>query len=128
MKMQQVRYFVALCEEQNFTRAARRCGVAQPSLTRAIQLLEHELGGLLFWRTDRRVELSPLGCAVRPHLRQIDRAAAAAKRAAQRATPGWDASHPEPSVEVLDRLVARRSGRYRSDMMNGVKHRDQQQA
>ena len=50
MEMHQVRYFLALCEERNFTRAAKRCGVAQPSLTRAIKQLEAELGGLLFDR------------------------------------------------------------------------------
>ena len=37
MEMHQVRYFLALCEELNFTRAAERCHVAQPSLTRAIK-------------------------------------------------------------------------------------------
>src|SRR5262245_31012171 len=36
MQMHQIRYFLALCEERNFTRAARRCGVSQPSLTNAI--------------------------------------------------------------------------------------------
>ena len=48
VKMHQVSYFLALCEEQNFTRAAKRCGVAQPSLTRAIQQLEQEFGNRLF--------------------------------------------------------------------------------
>ncbi|MGC1092051.1 MAG: LysR family transcriptional regulator, partial [Pseudolabrys sp.] len=51
MKIRQVTYFLALCEEQSFTRAARRCGVAQPSLTRAIQLLEQDIGGRLFERS-----------------------------------------------------------------------------
>jgi LysR family hydrogen peroxide-inducible transcriptional activator len=50
VKTHQVSYFLALCEEQSFTRAARRCGIAQPSLTRAIQSLESEFGGLLFER------------------------------------------------------------------------------
>jgi DNA-binding transcriptional LysR family regulator len=45
MEMHQVRYFVALCENLNFTRAAENCGVSQPSLTKAIQRLEEELGG-----------------------------------------------------------------------------------
>jgi DNA-binding transcriptional LysR family regulator len=46
--MHQVRYFLALCEELNFTRAARRCGVSQPSLTTAISALERDLDGALF--------------------------------------------------------------------------------
>src|SRR5262249_9802129 len=50
MQMHQIRYFLALCEERNFTRAARRCGVSQPSLTNAIIGLERELGGALFHR------------------------------------------------------------------------------
>ena len=50
MQMHQIRYFLALCEERNFTRAAKRSGVAQPSLTNAILALERELGGRLFQR------------------------------------------------------------------------------
>ncbi|HEY3147782.1 MAG TPA: LysR family transcriptional regulator, partial [Dongiaceae bacterium] len=42
--MHQIRYFVALSETLNFTKAAERCNVAQPSLTRAIRSLEVELG------------------------------------------------------------------------------------
>jgi LysR family hydrogen peroxide-inducible transcriptional activator len=68
MTPQQVRYFFALCDEQNFTRAAKRCGIAQPSLTRAIKQLEAELGGRLFVRSRRTSRLSGLGMAVRPHL------------------------------------------------------------
>src|SRR5262249_60335379 len=48
VKTHEVFCFRALCEEQSFTRAARRCGIAQPSLTRAIQTLESEFGGRLF--------------------------------------------------------------------------------
>ena len=50
MEMHQVRYFLGICETQNFTRAAESCGVAQPSLTKAIKKLEEELGGELFRR------------------------------------------------------------------------------
>ena len=59
--MHQVSYFLALCEEQNFTRAAKRCGVAQPSLTRAIQQLEQEFGNRLFERNNTTVRLTDLG-------------------------------------------------------------------
>jgi molybdenum-dependent DNA-binding transcriptional regulator ModE len=82
MEMQQIRYFLALCEEESFTRAARRCGVSQPSLTAAIRRLEKDLGGSLFHRTSRGTKLSPLGAAVRPYLQQIDRFAEKAKREA----------------------------------------------
>ena len=70
MQMHQIRYFLALCEERSFTRAARRIGVSQPSLTNAIGALERELGGALF---QRRPLIAPtvLGSAVRPYLERI---------------------------------------------------------
>jgi DNA-binding transcriptional LysR family regulator len=58
MQMNQVRYFLALCEEQNFTRAAKRCGVSQPSLTNAIKRLERTFGGPLFYQIEEE-ENSP---------------------------------------------------------------------
>jgi LysR family hydrogen peroxide-inducible transcriptional activator len=70
MEMQQIRYFVALCDELNFTRAAQRCKVAQPSLTIAIKALEDELGGQLFHRKPR-VALTQLGDALRATLQEI---------------------------------------------------------
>jgi Bacterial regulatory helix-turn-helix protein, lysR family len=45
METQHVRYFLAICNELNFTRAAKECGIAQPSLTTAIQRMEREIGG-----------------------------------------------------------------------------------
>jgi DNA-binding transcriptional LysR family regulator len=70
MEMQQIRYFVALCDELNFTRAAQRCKVAQPSLTIAIKALEEELGGPLFHRKPR-VTVTHLGDALRSTLQEI---------------------------------------------------------
>src|SRR6476620_8262423 len=74
LKMHQVLYFVALCEEQSFTRAATRCGVAQPSLTRAIQTLEEEFGAQLFERSRPNVRLTQLGLLVRPDFERISQA------------------------------------------------------
>ncbi len=71
MEIQQARYFVALCETLNFTRAAERCNVTQPSLTRAIRLLEDELGGPLFNRERNRTHLTELGRLVEPHIREV---------------------------------------------------------
>lgn len=71
MKIRQVTYFLALCEEQSFTQAAKRCGVAQPSLTRAIQLLEQEVGGRLFKRSNSSVRLTELGVLVYPDFVRI---------------------------------------------------------
>lgn len=71
MESHQVRYFVALAEALNFTRAAERCNVTQPSLTRAIKQLEDELGGPLFHRERNNTHLTDLGRTMRPFLEQI---------------------------------------------------------
>jgi DNA-binding transcriptional LysR family regulator len=70
MEMHQVRYFLAVARTLNFTRAAEECNVAQPSLTRAIKLLEGELGGDLFRRERPRAMLTPLGERMYPLLKQ----------------------------------------------------------
>jgi DNA-binding transcriptional LysR family regulator len=86
MQMQQVQYFLALCEELNFSRAARRRGVSQPTLTTAIRTLERELGGALFHRKPS-IALTELGRKVRPYLDEIVRNADYAREVAQRSTP-----------------------------------------
>jgi DNA-binding transcriptional LysR family regulator len=50
LETSQIQYFVALCAELNFTRAAKRCGVSQPSLSNGIKALESDFGGPLFRR------------------------------------------------------------------------------
>jgi DNA-binding transcriptional LysR family regulator len=71
MEMHQIRYFLAVCETLNFTRAAEHCNVTQPALTRAIQKLEEEFGGLLFRRERHHTHLTDLGRLMRPQLEQI---------------------------------------------------------
>ena len=61
MELYQIRYFVALCDTLNFARAAERCNVSQPSLSRAVQKLEQELGALLIHRERRLTHLTELG-------------------------------------------------------------------
>ena len=87
MEMHQIRYFLALCEERNFTRAAKRCGVSQPSLTNAIKRLEQTLGGALFHRDRTNTELTELGRVVKPYLRQLNQCAYEAKRKAANFSP-----------------------------------------
>src|SRR5258706_6567591 len=79
MEMHQIRYFLAVCDSLNFTRAAETCNVTQPALTRAIQKLEEELGSLLLHRERSRTHLTDFGQLMRPHLEQI---AANAEKAA----------------------------------------------
>lgn len=83
MESHQVRYFVALAEVLNFTRAAERCNVTQPSLTRAIRQLEDELGGPLFHRERNNTHLTDLGRTMQPFLAQISENMQAAKSRAR---------------------------------------------
>jgi DNA-binding transcriptional LysR family regulator len=71
MEMHQIRYFLAVCDTLNFTRAAEICNVTQPALTRAVQKLEEELGGLLFRRERKLTHMTDLGNLVRPQLENI---------------------------------------------------------
>jgi DNA-binding transcriptional LysR family regulator len=68
MELRQLRYLVALADEQHFTRAAAREHVAQPALSQQVRRLEKELGLLLVHRTTRQVRLTDAG------LRLVDRA------------------------------------------------------
>jgi len=83
MEMHQVRYFLAVAQELNFSRAAEKCNVSQPSLSRAIQQLEGELGGHLFHRERHLTHLTDLGQMVRPHLETVYNAAVKAKQLSQ---------------------------------------------
>ena len=126
MEMQQVRYFVALARELNFTRAAEHCNVSQPALTRAIQQLEHELGGPLFHRERGNTHLSELGRMMLPYLASVEESCRAARDQAravkklERATltigtmctigpqlvsellVRFRAQHPDVEVQVID--------------------------
>ena len=103
MEIHQVRYFLALCEEQNFTRAAKRCGVAQPSLSRAIKQLEAELGGSLFDRDRMSTRLTDLGILVRPEFTWINRSTAEAKRKAGKFLAARSVTHQLRAKEAFMR-------------------------
>lgn len=71
MDLHHIRYFLAVCDTLNFTRAAEACNVTQPALSRAIQQLEEEVGGQLFRRERSLTHLTDLGMLMRPRLQQI---------------------------------------------------------
>jgi DNA-binding transcriptional LysR family regulator len=85
MNLRRLECFVAVVEEGSFTRAARRLGLAQPSLSQQIRALEEELGGELIERLPRGVRPTPAGKALLPEaqtaLRSVQRAGSAARRA-----------------------------------------------
>jgi len=83
MELFQIRYVLAAAETLNFTRAAERCNVSQPALTKAVKGLEQELGAPLFNREGKRVRLSDFGRSILPTLRQMQDQAQRAKSIAQ---------------------------------------------
>lgn len=83
MELYQIRYVLAAAETLNFTRAAERCNVSQPALTKAVRNLEAELRAPLFTREGKRVRLSDFGRSILPTLRQMQEQAERAKAIAQ---------------------------------------------
>lgn len=71
MDLRQLRYFVMVASERNFTRAAERLHIAQPPLSRQIQQLEEGLGVALFDRSARPLRLTPMGHLFYEHARQV---------------------------------------------------------
>ncbi|WP_336367503.1 LysR family transcriptional regulator [Marinobacter sp. C2H3] len=71
MELRHLRYFVAVAEARNLTRAAETLFIAQPPLTRAIKQLEEEVGVQLFVRKPRGLELTPGGEFFLEQARQI---------------------------------------------------------
>ena len=82
IELRELRYFVAVAQELNFSRAARRLGMAQSPLSKAISGLESRLGVRLLERTTRQVTLTAAGAAL---LGEAPRVLAAAETAVARA-------------------------------------------
>jgi LysR family hydrogen peroxide-inducible transcriptional activator len=89
MELHQLRYFVAVADLKNFTRAAEKCFVAQPSLSQQIINLEKELGRPLFERLGRKVRLTDAGRSLYEQAASILASVEEAKRrVSEAADPG----------------------------------------
>lgn len=88
MELRHLRYFLALAEEGNFTRAAAKLGIGQPPLSQQIRDLEDEVGAALFHRVPHGAELTAAGAAFLIEAKVAVAAAEKAKLAARRANRG----------------------------------------
>jgi DNA-binding transcriptional LysR family regulator len=84
MELRHLRYFVAVAEEKNFTRAAKRLFIAQPPLSRQIQQLEEELGVELIEKGSRPLRLTEAGRFFHAHAQELLAKAAELKSMTQR--------------------------------------------
>jgi DNA-binding transcriptional LysR family regulator len=71
VELRTLEYFVAVAEEESFTRAAVRCHVTQPSISQQILALERELGEPLFDRLPRGIRLSAGGAVLLDHAKRV---------------------------------------------------------
>lgn len=71
MNIRDLKYIIAVAETRHFGKAAERCFVSQPTLSGQIKKLEDDLGVAIFERTNRSVEITPVGEAIVAHARLI---------------------------------------------------------
>ena len=88
MELRHIRYFLAVAEELNFTRAAAKIGIGQPPLSQQIRSLEKELGAPLFRRVPHGAELTDSGKAFLPEAQAILAQAERAKNVARHGARG----------------------------------------
>jgi len=88
MEIRQLRYFVAICETGSFSKAARVCFISHQGISLAMMRLEDELGGKLFRRTMKGIELTPDAAWLLPRAQEILRIADECENVLQRANSG----------------------------------------
>jgi DNA-binding transcriptional LysR family regulator len=109
-EIRELRYFRAVAEDLNITRAAERLGIAQPPLSRAMRQLEHRLGVDLFDRSGQRLALTDAGETLLkesgPVLDALDSAVRRTQRAGLSARGLVVTAKPGVATELLHRIVA----------------------
>ncbi|GAA2794752.1 LysR family transcriptional regulator [Crossiella cryophila] len=110
-EIRELRYFRAVAEDLNITRAAERLGIAQPPLSRAMRQLEHRLGLALFDRTGPRLTLTEAGEVLLKEaalvLGALEAAVRRTRRAAQSGRGLVVTAYPGVATELLHRLKTR---------------------
>lgn len=113
-EIRELRYFRAVAEDLNITRAAERLGIAQPPLSRAMRQLEHRLGVDLFDRSGSRLGLTEAGETLLkesgPVLDALDSAVRRTQRAGQSSGGLVVTAKPGVATEVLHRIVTELQG------------------
>ena len=116
MEMHQVRYFLAVAEELNFTRASERCNVTQPSLSqRAIKLHGGgALAGCSFTASATSTRLTDLGHMARPYLQSVYDQSSLVKRLSREFAKKWPLKlgimstiSPEEIVDLIANIRTR---------------------
>ncbi len=119
-----LRYFLAVVEHGNFTRAAESCNVTQPTLSVGIARLEESVGQRLFHRSNRRVDLTPTGAQFAEHARRIEAQFNLAEQAMQQRQPeaivrlGLLSTLPSPVVAGIAQALGEIDG-LRTEFVEG---------
>ena len=71
MNINQIKYFLVAAQCLSFTKAANQLYITQPALSRQIQMMEEELGVILFLRTSRKMQLTPAGVILKERFKNI---------------------------------------------------------
>ena len=120
MELRHLRYFVVLCEELHFGRAARRLSISQPPLSVAIRQLEESVGARLFDRNSKEVRLTPAGKALEGSARTLLRQAEAAALEARDVAQGSAGRHT--SCQKVELPLVHLRDRHRAHRNNAVGH------
>jgi DNA-binding transcriptional LysR family regulator len=128
IELRQMRYFLAVAEERHFTRAARRCHIAQPSLSRRIRALENSLGTRVFDRLPREIRLTAAGKvfqkeaakALEHSRRAVSQVRALERQKGQQLKIGLSALCDQPRIQALVQAAQKASSEAEVECIQGM--------